>query len=460
MAYRTEKDTLGEIQVPKDAYYGAQTERSRRNFAFTGERMPAEIIHALGYIKEAAARANAALLPEKMTPRKLQYLTAAAKEVACGALDAHFPLVVFQTGSGTQTNMNVNEVIAHRANKMAGEALLHPNDDVNLSQSSNDTFPAAMHVAAVLSVKERLLPALSALVAELSTLEERYRDVLKCGRTHLQDAVPMTFGQEIGGWRASLQKDAEMLASIDYLCPLALGATAIGTGLNAPRGFGERAAAELSALTGEKFTAAENGFHALSSRDEFVVAHAAVKALAADLMKIANDIRWLASGPRTGLCEIRIPANEPGSSIMPGKVNPTQCESVTMVALQVMANDTAIGIAASQGNFELNVYLPLIADNFLRSVRLLSEAMENFRVRCVAGIEPNKEKMRANVERSLMLVTALTPKTGYEKAAKIAKYAAENGVTLKEASATLGILSEEEFDGLVDPLKMAGGETK
>ena len=458
MPYRIEHDSLGEIKVPKEAYYGAQTERSRRNFVFEGERMPAEIVHAFGIVKEAAARANAALLPEKMTPRKREYLTAAAREVASGALDAHFPLVVFQTGSGTQTNMNVNEVIAHRANEQAGETLLHPNDDVNLSQSSNDTFPAAMHIAAVLAVQKRLLPSLRALIDAFGTLETRYADVLKCGRTHLQDAVPMTFGQEIGGWRASLAEDEKMLSNIDRLRALALGATAIGTGLNAPRGFGKRVAEEIGALTGETFTAADNGFHALSSEDEFVVAHAARKALAVDLMKIANDVRWLSSGPRTGLGEIRIPANEPGSSIMPGKVNPTQCESISMVAVQVMANDTAIGIAASQGNFELNVYLPLIADNFLRSVRLLSDAMENFRARCVEGIEPDEARMRENVERSLMLVTALSPTMGYEKAAKAAKYAAENDLSLRAACAELGLLSGEEFDSLVDPRKMAKGE--
>lgn len=455
MEFRTEKDSLGEVKVPCDKYYGAQTERSRNNFKFDGERMPLDIIHAFGIIKEAAARANAALKPEKMTEEKLSYIVAAAKEVASGGLDEHFPLVIFQTGSGTQSNMNANEVIANRGNFLAGKSLLHPNDDVNMSQSSNDTFPTAMNVAAVLKVEKELKPAINELIEALITIEKKYASVIKCGRTHLQDAVPITFGEEASGWRASLEEDEELiLSAIDSLRPLALGGTAVGTSLNAPKGFGEKCAEIISEITGSKFSSAENKYHALSSKGEFVAAHGALKALAADLIKIANDIRWLASGPRLGLGEITIPANEPGSSIMPGKVNPTQCESVTMVCAQVFANDSAVSFGASQGNFELNVYMPLIASAFLRSVSLLAHSIKNFTVHCVSGLTANEDKMRENVENSLMLATALNPVIGYEKAAKTVQLAFKENLTLKEAAVRLGFLTEKEFDSSVNPSKM------
>ena len=455
MEFRTEKDSLGEVKVPCDKYYGAQTERSRNNFKFDGERMPLDIIHAFGIIKEAAARANAALKPEKMTEEKLSYIVAAAKEVASGGLDEHFPLVIFQTGSGTQSNMNANEVIANRGNLLAGKRLLHPNDDVNMSQSSNDTFPTAMNVAAVLKVENELKPAINELIEALIAIEKKYASVIKCGRTHLQDAVPITFGEEASGWRASLEEDEELiLSAIDSLRPLALGGTAVGTSLNAPKGYGEKCAEIISEITGSKFTSAKNKYHALSSKGEFVAAHGALKALAADLIKIANDIRWLASGPRLGLGEITIPANEPGSSIMPGKVNPTQCESVTMVCAQVFANDSAVSFGASQGNFELNVYMPLIASAFLRSVSLLAHSIKNFTVHCVSGLTANEDKMRENVENSLMLATALNPVIGYEKAAKTVQLAFKENLTLKEAAVKLGFLTEKEFDSSVNPSKM------
>ena len=459
MDYRTEHDSMGEIQVPAEMYWAAQTERSRRNFRIgVGiETMPLEIVHAFGILKRAAVRANHALLPEQMPADKLRAIEQAAAEVAAGGLDAHFPLVVWQTGSGTQSNMNANEVIANRANELLGAPLCHPNDDVNRSQSSNDTFPAAMHIAAALALEEQLLPAAEALIALFRTLEEKYRDTLKSGRTHLQDAVPLTFAQEISGWRGSLERDCTLLrAALPPLRELALGGTAVGTGLNAPAGFGEAAAAEISALTGKAFVTAENKFHALTSLDEMVFAHGAVKALAADMMKIANDVRWLASGPRCGLGEIRIPENEPGSSIMPGKVNPTQCEQVTMVAVQVMGNDAAIGFAASQGNLELNVFLPVTAYNFLQSVRLLSESIASFTEHCAVGITANPEKMRENVERSLMLATALNPSIGYENAAKTVKLAYAENLSLKEACVRLGFLTAERFDAVFHPEEMAG----
>ena len=446
---RFEHDSMGRVAVPADRYWGAQTERSRQNFPIgVGiETMPREIIRAFAVLKLAAARANRALRPEKMTEEKLAAITAACGEIREGKLDDHFPLVVWQTGSGTQSNMNANEVIACRGNAIAGKKLLHPNDDVNMSHSSNDTFPTAMHIAAVLSLEERLLPALAGLSVVFRRMESRYADVLKTGRTHLQDAVPIRFSQEISGWRSSLERDAELIRSaLGPLRELALGGTAVGTGLNAPEGFDVLAARHIAALTGRSFSTAPNKFHALTSRDELVFAHAAVKALACDLMKIANDVRWLASGPRCGLGEITIPENEPGSSIMPGKVNPTQCEQVTMVAVQVMGNDTAISVAASQGNFELNVFLPLIAYNFLQSVRLLSESIDSFRQRCAAGIVPVRQRMAENVERSLMLVTALSPHIGYEKAAETAHLAHTENITLREACLRLGYLTEEELD--------------
>lgn len=457
MNYRIEHDSMGEVQVPADRYWGAQTQRSRENFPIgVGiETMPKEIIQAFGILKRAAAKANRALLPEKMTEDKLTVIDQAASEVASGTLMEHFPLVVWQTGSGTQSNMNANEVIANRANELAGRRLCHPNDDVNMSQSSNDTFPTALHIAAVLAVEDRLLPAVEALIQAFLVLEEKNTGIVKSGRTHLQDAVPITFSQEISGWRSSLERDAEMLRlAMKPLYELALGGTAVGTGLNAPAGFDRRVAGEVADLTGKPFVTAGNKFHALTSRDEIVFAHGAVKAMAADMMKIANDIRWLASGPRCGLGEIRIPENEPGSSIMPGKVNPTQCEQVTMVAVQVMGNDAAIGIAASQGNFELNVFLPVIAYNFLQSVRLLTESIRAFTKNCVCGMEADAEKMRQNLMNSLMLVTALNPYIGYENAAKTAKLAYQENISLKEACVRLGFLTAEQFDEVFHPEKM------
>ena len=455
--YRIEHDSMGEVRVPADRYWGAQTQRSLQNFPIGGgrETMPAEIVRAFAVLKQAAALANRALRPEKMTEEKLRAVSAACGEILRGELDGHFPLVVWQTGSGTQTNMNVNEVIANRGNELAGAALLHPNDDVNMSQSSNDTFPAALHIAAALALKERLIPAAEELAAALLRLEQENAGVLKSGRTHLQDAVPVSFPQEVSGWRTSVERDIELLrAAMAPLGELALGGTAVGTGLNAPAGFDRLAAEQISALTGHPFVTAPNKFHSLTSRDELVFAHGAVKALACDMMKIANDVRWLASGPRCGLGEIRIPENEPGSSIMPGKVNPTQCEQVTMVAVQVMGNDTAVGVAASQGNFELNVFLPLIADNFLRSARLLADSIRSFTERCVTGIRPDRERMRSYLDRSLMLVTALSPKVGYERAAEAAKLAHREGLTLREACLRLELLPEEELDAALAPEKM------
>ncbi len=457
MNYRIEHDSMGEVRVPEDRYWGAQTQRSLENFPIGSGRevMPAEIIHAFGLLKKAAAMANHRLLPEKMTAEKLETVLAACDEVIDGSLTAEFPLVVFQTGSGTQSNMNANEVIANRGNALAGKKLLHPNDDVNMSQSSNDTFPTAMHIAAVLAVEEGVIPALDRMISELVRLEKENAGIVKSGRTHLQDATPIAFSQEISGWRASLEQDRRLLTlSLPPLKELALGGTAVGTGLNAPAGFDTEVARAISNLTGKEFVAAPNKFHALTSRDELVFAHGALKALAADLMKIANDIRWLASGPRLGLGEITIPENEPGSSIMPGKVNPTQCEAVTMVAVQVMGNDTAVGIAASQGNFQLNVFMPVLIDNFLRSARLLTQAMDSFRERCVSGIRANREKMYQNLHNSLMLVTALNPYIGYENGAKTAKLAFRENISLKEACIRLGYLTEKEFDEVFRPEEM------
>ena len=457
MDYRVEHDSMGEVLVPADRYWGAQTQRSCMNFRIGvgQETMPKEIIYAFGILKQAAARANHALNPQKMTEEKLRCIEQAAAETAAGKLDVHFPLVVWQTGSGTQSNMNANEVIANRANELAGRTLCHPNDDVNMSQSSNDTFPTALHIAAALALEDQLIPVAEELVQELKALEEKYTGIVKSGRTHLQDAVPIAFSQEISGWRSSVERDLELIRlSLGPLFDLALGGTAVGTGLNAPAGFAEQAAAEIALLTGKPFVTARNKFHALTSRDELVFAHGAVKALAADLMKTANDVRWLASGPRCGLGEIRIPENEPGSSIMPGKVNPTQCEQVTMVAVQVMGNDTAVGFAASQGNFELNVFLPVIAYNFLQSVRLLSESIRSFTANCVRGIQPDEAKMKENLQKSLMLVTALNPHIGYENAAKTAKLAHQEGISLKEACTRLGFLTPERFDEVFHPEEM------
>ena len=457
MQYRIEHDSMGEVRVPADKYWGAQTERSHENFPIGvgQETMPREITHAFGILKKAAARANHRLRPEKMTAEKLSAIEAACDEILSGALNEHFPLVVWQTGSGTQSNMNANEVIANRGNEIAGKKLLHPNDDINMSQSSNDTFPTAMHIAAVAAIEDRVLPAVDRLTATLLRLERENEDVVKSGRTHLQDATPIKFSQEISGWRSSLEKDRGMLLlSLPGLKELALGGTAVGTGLNAPKGFDALVAEEISILTGKEFRTAENKFHALTSRDELVFAHGALKALAADLMKIANDVRWLASGPRDGLGEIYIPENEPGSSIMPGKVNPTQCEALTMVAVQVMGNDVAVGLAASQGNFELNVFMPVCIYNFLQSARLLAEAMTSFNDRCAVGIRANREKMRHNLHNSLMLVTALNPYIGYENAAKTAKLAYQETISLKEACVRLGFLTPEKFDEVFHPEQM------
>ncbi len=457
MEFRTEHDSMGEMKVPADRYWGAQTQRSCENFRIgTGiETMPAEIIHAFGVLKEAAALANLELVPDRMSARKAEAICRAAGEVARGELDEHFPLVVWQTGSGTQSNMNANEVISNRANELAGEKLCHPNDDVNMSQSSNDTFPTAMHIAAVLSLENSLLPAARKLADTLRGLEERFRGLIKTGRTHLQDAVPIAFSQEISGWRASVERGCELIvSSLEGLRELALGGTAVGTGLNAPEGFDALAARKISELTGTGFRPAANKFHSLTSRSEIVAAHGAVKALAADIMKIANDVRWMSSGPRCGLGEIRIPANEPGSSIMPGKVNPTQCEQATMVAVQVMGNDAAISIAASQGNFELNVFLPVTAYNFLQSVRLLSQSITSFTENCVAGIVPDRQKMEQYLHSSLMLVTALNSYIGYENAAKTAMLAFREDISLREACVKQGFLTGEEFDRIVRPENM------
>ena len=457
MEYRVEHDSMGEVRVPADKYWGAQTERSHNNFPIgVGiETMPAEIVHAFGILKKAAARANRALRPEKMTEEKLAAIEQAADEVISGQLLDNFPLVVWQTGSGTQSNMNSNEVLANRGNEIAGRKLLHPNDDINMSQSSNDTFPTAMHIAAVCALEDKVIPAIDTLVSTFRRLEAENAGVVKSGRTHLQDATPISFPQEISGWRTSLERDKELLLlAVKPLKELALGGTAVGTGLNTPKGFDTAVAAEIAKLTGKDFKTAENKFHALTSKDEIVFAHGALKALAADMMKIANDVRWLASGPRDGLGEIFIPENEPGSSIMPGKVNPTQCEAVTMVAVQVMGNDVAVSMAASQGNFELNVFMPVCIYNFLQSSRLLAESIVSFNDRCACGIRANREKMEHNLHNSLMLVTALNPYIGYENAAKTAKKAYKENISLKEACVSLGFLTAERFDEVFHPENM------
>ncbi len=455
MEYRIEHDTMGEVKVPADRYWGAQTQRSFENFKIGRQRMPEEIIHAFGILKKAAAEANRTLgvLDEERAGAIIQ----AAEEVACGQLDEHFPLVIYQTGSGTQSNMNVNEVIANRANEILGRKLVHPNDHVNKSQSSNDTFPTAMHIAAVKIVEEELIPAIDGLSQVLEDLENEYADIIKTGRTHLQDATPLTLGQEISGWHAMLCETREMLlASLNGVRKLALGGTAVGTGLNAPEGFDRLSAEKISAITGRQFETAPNKFHSLTSKDALVFCHGAMKALAADLMKIANDVRWLASGPRCGIGEITIPENEPGSSIMPGKVNPTQCEALTMVCVQVMGNDAAVGIAASQGNFQLNVFMPVLISNFLESARLLTDAIRSFCVHCAEGIRPNRERIEENMQKSLMLVTALNPYIGYEKAAIVAKTAHRENLTLREACVKTGFLTGEEFDRIVVPRNMVG----
>ena len=452
MEYRIERDSMGEIQVPADRLWGAQTQRSYENFKIGEEKMPREIIQAFAVLKKGAALANWKLgcLEEGMA----NAISAACDEILEGKWPEEFPLVVWQTGSGTQTNMNLNEVIAHRAGQLLGKPL-HPNDHVNRSQSSNDTFPTALHMAALGMVEDKVLPALERLEETFWGLSQSYRDIVKTGRTHLQDATPLTLGQEISAWAQMLKSDREALEmASEGLRELALGGTAVGTGLNAPKGFDVLAAREISQLTGREFVSAPNKFHALTSKSAIAFAHGAMKALAADLMKIANDVRWLASGPRCGIGELLIPENEPGSSIMPGKVNPTQCEALTMVCVQVMGNDVAVGMAASQGNFQLNVFMPVLAYNFLQSARLLGDAVESFRVHCAQGIRPNRERIQTNLSQSLMLVTALSPHIGYDNAAKVAKTAYQEGITLKEATLRLGFLTGEQFDQYVDPTKM------
>lgn len=444
---------MGQVAVPAHKLWGAQTQRSLENFPIGEEKMPADLLRAFGVLKEACAAANRRL--GKLDEQRYRLIQDACLAIRAGELAEHFPLAVWQTGSGTQTNMNCNEVIARFGNLQAGQTLLHPNDHVNMSQSSNDTFPSALHIAAASALHERLFPALQEMILCLQELEKANKDIVKTGRTHLQDAVPLTFGQEISGWRSMLEHSRQMLTqSLDGLYELALGGTAVGTGLNAPRGFDRAAAEEVAKLTDLPFRTAGNKFHALAAKDALAFSHGALKTLAANLMKIANDVRWLASGPRCGLGEIFIPENEPGSSIMPGKVNPTQCEALTMVAVQVMGNDAAMGFAASQGNFELNVYMPLMAYNYLQSVRLLSDAMNSFTQRCLTGLTANREKMAENLHRSLMTVTALTPIVGYENGAKIAKKAHQENISLKEAAVALGLFTPEDFDAAFHPEEM------
>lgn len=453
MEYRIEKDTMGEMKVPADKYWAAQTERSHENFRIGGEIMPREITYAFGILKKAAAIANCNL--GKLAENKKDIICKVCDEIVEGKLYDHFPLVVWQTGSGTQSNMNANEVIANRGNEIAKEKLLHPNDDCNKSQSSNDTFPTAMHIAATLIIEDKLFPAMDKLIATFIRLEKENEGIVKSGRTHLQDAVPISFSQEISGWRSMIEVPYEQLkCALSGLKTLALGGTAVGTGLNAPIGFAEEVAKQVSILTGKEFVTSPNKYHALTAKDQLVFAHGALKALAANLMKIANDVRWLASGPRDGLGEIFIPENEPGSSIMPGKVNPTQCEAMTMVSVQVMGNDVAVGLGASQGNFELNVFMPVIIYNFLQSARLLADAIVSFNDNCVSGIKANKEKMHHNLYNSLMLVTALNPYIGYENAAKTAKKAYKDNISLKEACVELGFLTAEKFDEVFHPEDM------
>lgn len=453
MKTRIEHDSMGEIAVEEDKYWGAQTQRSYENFKIGDEKIPLSVISAFAHLKLACAKVNHEL--GRLEERKLDMIATACDEILCGRLDSHFPLAVWQTGSGTQSNMNVNEVIANRGNELAREVLLHPNDDVNKGQSSNDTFPTAMHIAAIEAIRKQLLPELEEMISVCKRLEKENCNIIKIGRTHLQDATPLRFSQEISGWRGMLENNIDMLQkAIDSLRKLAIGGTAVGTGLNAPQGFGERVCEKLSEQLNTQFISDPNKFHALSAKDDICFAHGAIKALAANCMKIANDVRWLASGPRCGLQEIRIPENEPGSSIMPGKVNPTQCEAMTMVAVQVMGNDAAIGFAASQGNFELNVFMPVIIYNFLQSVTLLSDALRSLRIHCVDGIQANQEKMKEYLQHSLMLVTALNPHIGYENAAKTAKKAFQDGISLKEACVSLGFLREEEFDAYVIPENM------
>jgi fumarate hydratase class II len=455
-ATRTETDTMGPVEVPAESYWGAQTQRSLKYFAIGHDTLPREMIRALGIVKKASALANLELKEHtRLTEDQARLIIQAADEVIEGRLDFHFPLRIWQTGSGTQSNMNANEVISNRANELAGSERgkkhpIHPNDHVNMSQSSNDVFPTAMHIAAAEEVHHRLLPALRRLSQALAAKAEQWSDIIKIGRTHLMDAVPLTLGQEFSGYVAQLDQDIERIeACMPHVYQLALGGTAVGTGLNAPPGFAEKAAAHIARLTGLPFVSAPNKFAALACHDPLVMLSGALKTTACSLMKIANDIRWMGSGPRCGLGELILPANEPGSSIMPGKVNPTQSEAMTMVCCQVIGNDVAITIAGSMGNFELNVFKPLIIHNLLHSIRILSGACQSFREHCIEGLQPNRERIDELVRRSLMLVTALNPHIGYDKAAEVAKHAHKHGKTLKEAAVELGHLSAEEFDRLV-----------
>ncbi|MBE6002593.1 MAG: class II fumarate hydratase [Lachnospiraceae bacterium] len=453
MDYRIEHDTMGEVKVPADHFWGAQTERSLENFRIGTETIPVEVIDAFAVLKSAAAGANQKL--GKLSEDRARAITEACSDILQGKYPGEFPLKVWQTGSGTQSNMNLNEVISHIAMHNHPEVNIHPNDHVNMSQSSNDTFPTAMNMAAVIAIHKKLIPAIDCLIRTMERLEDENRDVIKIGRTHLQDAVPLRFSQEISGWRGMLQESrAHIIEASDHLRKLAIGGTAVGTGLNCPEGFDTMCCEEISLITSEKFTASDNKFHALTSKDGYVFTSGALKGLAANLMKIANDIRWLANGPRCGLGEISIPENEPGSSIMPGKVNPTQCEAITMIAVQVMGNDSTIGIGASQGNFELNVFMPVLAYNMMQSIRLLSDGIISFEKNCVSGIKANRSKMEQNLRNSLMLVTCLSPSIGYENAAKCAHKAFEENTTLKEAVLALGFMSSEEYDLAVRPEKM------
>ncbi|MCI1999399.1 MAG: class II fumarate hydratase [Clostridia bacterium] len=453
MKFRKEHDALGQVDVPSNRYWGAQTQRSFQNFPIGNDKMPMEVIYAFAILKKAAAVTNCKM--GKLDEERCQLISQVCDEILLGKLDEHFPLSVWQTGSGTQTNMNVNEVISNRGNEIAGEILLHPNDTVNMSQSSNDTFPTAMHISAVKILQANLIPALKNIISTCKKLEEQNSDIIKIGRTHLQDATPIRFSQEISGWRGMLENSLEQIqSSCTGLYKLALGGTAVGTGINAPAGFDASVAASISELTGLPFCTDPNKFHALTSKDALVFSHGALKALAANMMKIANDVRWLSSGPRCGIGEIKIPENEPGSSIMPGKINPTQCESVTMVAVQVMANDTAVGIAASQGNFQLNVFMPVIILNYLHSARILSDSINSFEMRCLRGIVANRDTMERNLHRSLMLATCLNSAIGYENAAQASLLAYKKNLSLKEAVLHLGLLTDNEFDKLVKPEKM------
>jgi fumarate hydratase class II len=461
---RLERDSFGEIAVPAQCLWGAQTQRSLQHFAISSERMPRELLHALAMVKRTAAVVNAEL--DLLDARKADAIVRAADEVIAGQHDGEFPLVVWQTGSGTQTHMNMNEVLANRASQLLGgplgqQRLVHPNDDVNLGQSSNDAFPTAMNVAAVRAIELDLLPDLQTLRDTLDGKARAFADLVKIGRTHLQDATPLTLGQEISGWVAQLDhSQAHLRAALPHLCELALGGTAVGTGLNTHPDFGVRAAAELAHLTGLAFVSAPNKFEALAAHDAIVHAHGALKTVAVALMKIANDVRWLASGPRAGLGELTIPENEPGSSIMPGKVNPTQCEALTMLACQVLGNDVAVNLAGASGNFELNVYKPVLIHNLLQSVRLLADGARSFEQHCARGIEPDRARIDELLQRSLMLVTALNPHIGYDKAAEIAKAAHHSGSTLREAAIASGHLSAAQFDAWVQPERMVGPERR